>query len=87
MNETRTSTKAVIALVLGIAAATVGWLLAGLLAIPAIVAGHLALADTRDDTLSGRGMAIAGLVLGYVGAIPLLLAAMLLAVEFMATHQ
>jgi len=37
--------------------------------LPAIVLGHLALADIKASAgrMTGRGMAIAGLVLGYVG--------------------
>jgi hypothetical protein len=31
------------------------------------VFGHIALANIRDRGQSGRGMAVAGLVLGYVG--------------------
>jgi hypothetical protein len=33
----------------------------------AVVFGHVALANIREHGQSGRGMAIAGLVLGYVG--------------------
>ena len=33
----------------------------------AVIFGHVALAQVREGTRSGRGMAIAGLVLGYGG--------------------
>jgi hypothetical protein len=38
-------------------------------AIPAIILGHLALADIKrtSDRLAGKGLAIAGLALGYIG--------------------
>jgi hypothetical protein len=39
-----------------------------LLGIPAVICGHMALAQIRKDPLrvGGRGMAVAGLVLGYL---------------------
>jgi hypothetical protein len=45
------------------------WLIIPFLgAFAAIITGHLALGDIRDSNgaLTGRGMAIAGLILGYV---------------------
>src|SRR5262245_62513900 len=49
--------------------------------LPAIVLGHLALADIKASAgrMTGRGMAIAGLTLGYVG---LTLTALHIAVVF-----
>jgi hypothetical protein len=46
----------------------------GLVSIVAIVLGHLGMRDTRDGAKSGRGLAVAGLVTGYlslVTAVPL----------------
>lgn len=47
--------------------------------LPAIILGILALSSIKKDQLSGRGLAIAGIVLGGVGTLlmPILLAAML----------
>ncbi|MCW1921559.1 GYF domain-containing protein [Luteolibacter arcticus] len=41
----------------------------GLLGLPAVICGHLALSQINGSSLpmAGRGMAIAGLVLGYIG--------------------
>jgi hypothetical protein len=41
----------------------------GILGIPAVICGHMALARIRDSAvpIAGRGMAIAGLILGYLG--------------------
>ncbi|MFM2171390.1 MAG: hypothetical protein RI957_1619, partial [Verrucomicrobiota bacterium] len=41
----------------------------GIAAIPAVICGHLALKKIResDVPMAGRGMAIAGLVTGYLG--------------------
>ncbi|MEU2613104.1 DUF4190 domain-containing protein [Micromonospora sp. NPDC007271] len=61
-----TSGMATASLVLGILGVLGGWCLFGLPCILAVVLGHLALRETRDGTRSGHGMAVAGLVLGYV---------------------
>ena len=58
----RTSGLAVASMVLGIV--WVYWIGS----ILAIIFGHIAISQTRrDPNLRGKGMAIAGLVLGYVG--------------------
>lgn len=61
----RTSGLAIWSLVLGILAL----LLAGLTAIPAVICGHLALGKIKRSAgaQSGGGLAIAGLVTGYLG--------------------
>ena len=61
----RTSSLAIWSLVLGILAVV----LAGLTAIPAVICGHLALGKIKRSggTQSGGGLAIAGLVTGYLG--------------------
>lgn len=64
------SSVAVWALVLGIVGALVGWCLLGLPSIAAIILGHIGLVETRSGHVSGRGMAVAGLVLGYVAVLP-----------------
>ena len=47
------------------------WFLAG---IPAIVFGHVARRQIRETGEAGDGMALAGLIMGYVGVLlPLLL--------------
>jgi type IV pilus assembly protein PilA len=57
------SSKAIASLVLGLFSFII------LAAIPAIVFGHIALSEIKKSAgrLQGRGMAIAGLVLGYLG--------------------
>lgn len=68
----RTSKLAVWSLVLGL----LGIVTLGILSIPSIFCGHLAHARIRKSagTLTGRGLAIAGFVLGYVGLLFLILA-------------
>jgi len=57
-----TNSLAIVALVLSLAG-----LLVGVTAIGGIVCGHIALAQIKRTGEGGRGFAIAGLVLGYVG--------------------
>lgn len=45
----------------------------GIFSILAVILGHAALGETRDGRKSGRGMAQAGLVMGYVVVIPAIL--------------
>jgi competence protein ComGC len=82
-SETKTSTLAVWSLVLGILGLVLTVVcLTIFLAIPAVICGHKALSRIKGSAgaLAGHGMAIAGLVTGYVGIgvsillIPLLVA-------------
>src|SRR5690606_17890342 len=61
-----TNGLAIASLVLGIAGITVGWFLIGIPSILAVVFGHVALSTIRRTGQQGRGMAIAGLVTGYI---------------------
>lgn len=67
---------AVAALVLGLIGLLVSWFTVGIPSILAVIFGHIGLSRANRGTASGKGMAIAGLVLGYlvVGLIILLLA-------------
>lgn len=68
-----TDGKAVAALVLGLLTFVI-WILA---AVPAIVLGHLSLSDIKRSggRLKGRGMALTGLIIGYLSivAVPFIL--------------
>jgi hypothetical protein len=59
-----TNSNAVVSLVLGIV-----WVF-GLASIAAVILGHVALRQIRERGEEGRGMAVAGLVLGYIGVFP-----------------
>jgi Domain of unknown function (DUF4190) len=65
-----TSGTAVASLVCGILGFLVGWCLLGVPSIIAVLCGHVALNETRDNRKSGKGMAIAGLILGYLLVVP-----------------
>jgi len=64
----RTDPLAVWSLVLGIAGFFACWACCGpILSIPAVILGHISLVNIkRDPGLEGKGLAIAGLVTGYV---------------------
>ena len=87
----RTSSTAVVSLVFGI----LTWIMLPLIgALVAIVCGHIARGEIRraaPGTLEGDGMAVAGLVLGYVHLACVLLALMIVffvlgGVAFFASH-
>ena len=63
-----TSGLAITSLICGLAGAVLFWAFIPVLAsIAAVITGHMALGQTkRDPAIGGRGMAIAGLILGYV---------------------
>ncbi|WP_194763255.1 DUF4190 domain-containing protein [Microbacterium sp. UFMG61] len=63
-----TSGLAVTSLICGIAGVVLFWLFLPMLAsIVAVVTGHMALRQIKaDPSLAGRGMAIAGVIMGYV---------------------
>ena len=81
------SPLAIASMVLGIVSLSVFPLLPG---IPAVICGHLSLKEIRRSTgaIGGRGLAIAGLVTGYmsVAIMVLLLVAVLGFVGFASTH-
>jgi hypothetical protein len=54
---TKTNTLAIVALVLGV-----------LVPIGGIIAGHVALGQTRRTGEGGHGLALAGTILGYIGS-------------------
>jgi hypothetical protein len=61
---TRTNALAITSMVCGIVQFFGFWLLA---AIPAIVCGHIARRQIRQTGEQGSGMALAGLIMGWVG--------------------
>jgi hypothetical protein len=65
-----TSGTAVVSLIAGIIGILGGWCLFGLPCLVAIVTGHLAYRETRTGARGGNGLAISGLVLGYLGIVP-----------------
>lgn len=64
----RTPPVAIWSLILAVLSFTCGWLFT---AIPAVICGHIARAKIRKSggTLGGRGIATAGLVLGYIALV------------------
>ena len=72
--EARTDSKAIWSLVCGILSVTCLWIIAG---IPAVVLGHVSRSAIRNSMgrLKGEGMALVGLILGWISiaALPVIL--------------
>ncbi|MET7709884.1 DUF4190 domain-containing protein [Micromonospora sp. NPDC005413] len=66
------SDLATASMVLGILGFLGGWCLFGLPCVLAVILGHIGLHETRDGRKSGRGMAVTGLILGYVFVGPMI---------------
>lgn len=69
-NPPKTAALAIWSLVLGILSLVCIWICAGIFAaIPGVICGHKALTKIKysNGALSGQGLAIAGLVTGYLG--------------------
>ncbi|SDK29791.1 DUF4190 domain-containing protein [Nonomuraea jiangxiensis] len=78
-----TSAIATASLVFGIIGLVGSWCLFGLPSIAAIALGHAARRQTKRGLGSGgHGMAVAGLVLGYVAALPGLLVSLIVVLLF-----
>lgn len=69
-NTPPVSETAIWALVAGVVGILAGWCLLGAPCIAAVVAGHVAIKEIKSGGKSGNGLAVTGLVLGYVGLIP-----------------
>lgn len=69
-HQAPTSGYAVTSLVLSIIGLVTGCCSFGIPSIIAVLCGHLGLSDTKNGQRSGRGMAVAGLVMGYLVAAP-----------------
>jgi hypothetical protein len=72
-----TNGLAIAALVCGIAQFAVG-----VTFIPAIICGHMARRQIRETGEGGDGMALAGLILGYVGGVLIIAGVVLVALLF-----
>lgn len=65
-----TSGAAVASMIMGIIGLLGGWCVFGLPCVVAVVLGHIGLVATKGGRRSGHGMAIAGLVMGYLVVVP-----------------
>lgn len=82
-----TSGLAIASMVCGIVGALMFMCMGGILGIPAVICGHMALKQINEASfpMGGRGMAITGLILGYL-SIGLLILGILSVVFSAATH-
>jgi hypothetical protein len=69
----RTSGFAVASLVLSIVGLAFGCCSFGVPSLLAVIFGHIGLAQTRAGRMAGNGMAVAGLVMGYIFVVPAVL--------------
>jgi general secretion pathway protein G len=62
---------AIASMVLGIAGLVIGWLILFIPSILAVIFGHISLSQIKrsQQKLAGNGMAIAGLITGYIGLV------------------
>lgn len=60
----KTNTLAIISLVASIAGIVILW---GIGSIGGVICGHISLSQIKKTGEQGRGMAVAGLIIGYVG--------------------
>ncbi|GAA3619332.1 hypothetical protein GCM10022419_126180 [Nonomuraea rosea] len=75
-----TSGLAVASLIFGIAGLVGSWCLLGIPSIAAVVLGHAATRQTKRGLRPGHGLAVAGLILGYVVAIPAIIVSVIFGV-------
>ena len=82
----RTNGLAVASLICGISQFVGFWLLAS---VPAVICGHMARRRIRLTGEQGDGMALAGLILGWIGIAlsVLFVAALVIGVAFIASHS
>jgi hypothetical protein len=69
----------VASLTLGLFGVLGGWCLCGIPCALAVVLGHMAARQTRSGARGGHGMAVTGLILGYVFVIPMIIASIWIA--------
>jgi hypothetical protein len=63
---TKTNTLAIVSLVASIAGIVILW---GIGSIAAVICGHISLNQIKKTGEQGRGMALAGLIIGYAGIV------------------
>lgn len=68
----QTSGMAVASMVLGILGVVSGCCTFGVFSLLAVLFGHVGMNETKDGSKAGHGMAVAGLVMGYVFVAPML---------------
>jgi len=73
MGQRPTSGLAVASMVLGIVGFFTSCCTFGVLSLLAVILGHAGLSDTKRNNKGGSGMAVTGLVLGYVLLVPAVL--------------
>lgn len=73
VNAPPTSGLATSSLVFGVLGLVFGCCSFGVPSLIAVLLGHMALRETKSGARGGHGMAIAGLILGYVLVLPMIM--------------
>uniref|UniRef100_UPI0033AF1870 DUF4190 domain-containing protein n=1 Tax=Nonomuraea sp. NPDC003804 TaxID=3154547 RepID=UPI0033AF1870 len=73
-----TSGTAVASLVFGVLGLVGSWCLFGVPSIIAIILGHVATSKTKRGLRPGHGLAVAGLILGYIVVVPALIVTLII---------
>lgn len=83
----QTSTMAVVSMILGILGFLSMCCSFGVPSMLAVILGHAALKETSSGEKDGHAMAITGLVLGYIIAIPALIFSVIWSIGMVGSHS
>jgi hypothetical protein len=75
----RTNVLAIVSLIASIAGIVIAW---GIGSIVGIICGHISLSQIKKTGEEGRGMAVAGLIVGYIGLALAILSVIIIAIIF-----
>ena len=75
----KTNVLAIVSLIASIAGIVIAW---GIGSIVGIICGHISLSQIKKTGEEGRGMAVAGLIVGYIGLALAILSVIIIAIIF-----
>ena len=75
----KTNVLALVSLIASIAGIVIAW---GIGSIVGIICGHISLSQIKKTGEEGRGMAVAGLIVGYIGLALAILSVIIIAIIF-----
>jgi len=75
----KTNVLAIVSLIASIAGIVIAW---GIGSIVGIICGHISLSQIKKTGEEGRGLAVAGLIVGYIGLALAILSVIIIAIVF-----
>ena len=75
----KTNVLAIVSLIASIAGIVIAW---GIGSIVGIICGHISLSQIKKTGEEGRGMAVAGLIVGYIGLALAIISVIIIAIIF-----